>query len=368
VFFAGGEANLSEESARRAQSSAALDSVGLALIVARSLDASSYPALVLETPSELIVAASPSAALLLDPAGGQVVGRSLEDFTADRPVAGPDLFAGGRLNGFEAFRVLRRADGKRLRIRMWIRSFADQPSTRFVLVVMAADDALKRAVPAAMDRGEPPAVVGTADASLAIERISGDAGSLFGWSVEDLVGRSLMSLVAEKDVPNCLVALAEASASQHGVAIYVDVRGVSPDGGAPSVVGCELLILPLHPTPSCAFVVLPTSVELSRTPLSADLPEILARLGRGAEMAQLVRGATAGITERDLPGLSNLTIRELEVLTRLLDGDRAPAIAADLFLSQGTVRNHLASIFSKVGVGSQQQLLTLFRAARAERR
>jgi DNA-binding NarL/FixJ family response regulator len=127
------------------------------------------------------------------------------------------------------------------------------------------------------------------------------------------------------------------------------------------------LILPLYPSPSCAFVFLPTPVELPREHVSADLSAMLARLGRGAEVAQLVRGATAGITERDLPGLSNLTTRELEILTRLLDGDRAPAIAADLFLTQGTVRNHLASIFSKVGVASQQQLLTLFRAARASR-
>ena len=107
---------------------------------------------------------------------------------------------------------------------------------------------------------------------------------------------------------------------------------------------------------------------MSRAHVSADLTEILVRLSRGAEVAQLVRGATAGLTELDLPGLSNLTTRELEVLSRLLDGDRAPAIAAELFLSQGTVRNHLGSIFSKVGVTSQQQLLTLFRAARAGER
>ena len=132
-------------------------------------------------------------------------------------------------------------------------------------------------------------------------------------------------------------------------------------------IGCEVLILPLYPSPSCAFVFLPTPVQWPRAHVSADLSAILARLGRGADIAQLVRGATAGLTEHDLPGLSKLTTRELEVLTRLLDGDRAPAIAAELFLTQGTVRNHLASIFSKVGVTSQQQLLTLFRAARASR-
>jgi DNA-binding CsgD family transcriptional regulator len=334
-------------------------------LAARALDNSHYAALVLDVPSETIVAASSAAALLLDPSGGPVVGCSLEQFTADRPTAGPDLFAGGRLNGFEAFRVLRRTGGSNLRVRVWIRSFADQPSSRYVLVVIVPDQEGSRA-PRPVDRPASPAVFGTADASLIIERISSDADSLFGWSVTDLVGHSLMSLVAEHDVPNCLAAIGEASASQNGVTLYLDLRGRDDDKATP--VGCEVLILPLHPTPSCAFVFLPTPVALPRAHISADLSAILLRLSRGAEVAQLVRGATAGLSERDLPGLSNLTTRELEILTRLLDGDRAPAIAQELFLTQGTVRNHLTSIFSKVGVTSQQQLLTLFRAARATRR
>lgn len=341
---------------------------GFARIAAHALDTSPYPALVLAVPSELIIAASPAASLLLDPTGQPVVGQALEQFTADRPTAGPDLFAGGRLNGFEAFRVLKRAHGGNQRVRMWIRSFADQPTSRYVLVVIVADQASatpSRPVSAPQDS---PAVVGTADASLIIERISSDADSLFGWSVRDLVGGSLMGLIAEHDVPNCLAALGEASASQNGVTLYLDVRGGGTVDGDAVPVGCEVLILPLYPSPSCAFVFLPTPVELPRKHVSAELSAILVRLGRGAEVAQLVRGATAGLTERELPGLSSLTTRELEVLTRLLDGDRAPAIAAELSLTQGTVRNYLASIFSKVGVTSQQQLLTLFRAARAGRR
>jgi DNA-binding NarL/FixJ family response regulator len=59
--------------------------------------------------------------------------------------------------------------------------------------------------------------------------------------------------------------------------------------------------------------------------------------------------------------LRGLTSRECEIVTRLLDGDRVPAIAVKLFLSQSTVRNHLASVFTKMGVASQQQLLDAFR-------
>jgi len=319
--------------------------------------------LVLEVPSERIVASSPGAQQLLDPDGGAVLGRYLEEFTADRAVSGTDLFAGGRMNGFEAFRVLRRAHGTDLKVRMWIRTFDHQPASRFVLVVIVADQAAQSAMGASWQ--DAPAVVGTANASLLIERISSDAEDLFGRSVEDLLGQSLMGLVAEQDVPNCLAALSEASATQNGVTLYLDIRAGDDYAESAGVLACEVLILPLQPSPSCAFVFLPTSAGFSRARVSADLSEILVRLGRGAEVAQLVRGVFSGITERDVPGLSRLTTRELEIVTRLLDGDRAPAIATRLFLSQSTVRNHLASVFGKLGVTSQQELFNLFRDAQA---
>ncbi len=48
-------------------------------------------------------------------------------------------------------------------------------------------------------------------------------------------------------------------------------------------------------------------------------------------------------------------------MTLLLDGDRTPAIARKLFLSQSTVRNHLASVFAKLGVNSQQELVDVLK-------
>ncbi len=63
----------------------------------------------------------------------------------------------------------------------------------------------------------------------------------------------------------------------------------------------------------------------------------------------------------EVPGLGRLTSREWAVVTRLLDGQRVSAIAADLFVSQSTVRNHLSSIYAKLGVHSQVDLIRLLR-------
>jgi DNA-binding CsgD family transcriptional regulator len=60
--------------------------------------------------------------------------------------------------------------------------------------------------------------------------------------------------------------------------------------------------------------------------------------------------------------LSRLTAKEWEILVRLMDGHRVPSIAADLFISQSTVRHHLSSIFAKVGVHSQDELIRLLRS------
>jgi len=76
-------------------------------------------------------------------------------------------------------------------------------------------------------------------------------------------------------------------------------------------------------------------------------------------------GLIAGLEQlpalAEAPQLGELTSRELAVLTRLLDGQRASGIAADLFVSQSTVRNHLSSIYTKLGVHGQVDLIRLLR-------
>ncbi|MFZ5889553.1 MAG: response regulator [Myxococcota bacterium] len=60
----------------------------------------------------------------------------------------------------------------------------------------------------------------------------------------------------------------------------------------------------------------------------------------------------------------HLSSRELEVLALLARGDRVEQIAAAMFLSRHTVRNHLKAIFRKVGVHSQAELVGLARRSK----
>jgi two-component system nitrate/nitrite response regulator NarL len=85
-------------------------------------------------------------------------------------------------------------------------------------------------------------------------------------------------------------------------------------------------------------------------------------LHRDCDAADLVRAwqaraprrpATAGSAAAHGP--TDPTPRELEVTTLLAQGMTNRQIAAELFISEHTVRNHLGRIFAKLGVGSRTQ-------------
>ena len=57
------------------------------------------------------------------------------------------------------------------------------------------------------------------------------------------------------------------------------------------------------------------------------------------------------------PELDSLSPRESEVLQLFMEGSRVMNIARALCISQHTVRNHLQSVYRKLGVGSQAELI-----------
>ncbi|MCZ4500485.1 MAG: MerR family transcriptional regulator [Marmoricola sp.] len=82
-----------------------------------------------------------------------------------------------------------------------------------------------------------------------------------------------------------------------------------------------------------------------------------------AELADAVRRVHAGLrvvdpalaTDSLIAGESPLTVRETEVLQAAQDGSSVAAIAAKLFLSEGTVRNHLSAAIGKTGAGNRSE-------------
>ncbi|CAI9404300.1 response regulator transcription factor [Nocardioides sp. T2.26MG-1] len=82
-----------------------------------------------------------------------------------------------------------------------------------------------------------------------------------------------------------------------------------------------------------------------------------------AQLADAVRRVHAGLrvvdpalaTDSLVAGDSPLTARETEVLQAARDGSPVAAIAARLFLSEGTVRNHLSAAIGKTGATNRAE-------------
>ncbi|MGB5103477.1 MAG: response regulator transcription factor [Steroidobacteraceae bacterium] len=70
---------------------------------------------------------------------------------------------------------------------------------------------------------------------------------------------------------------------------------------------------------------------------------------------------TRGGAATDPAALSALTSRETEILRLVAQGAGNADIAAKLFISDKTVRNHLTSIFDKLGVDSRARAIVYAR-------
>ena len=91
---------------------------------------------------------------------------------------------------------------------------------------------------------------------------------------------------------------------------------------------------------------------------SAQVQSVLQRLGVEVEGSEgSLRALPASSRSSAHPELDSLSPRECEIAELLLEGHRVSIIARRLFISPHTVRNHLQSVYRKIGVRSQAELI-----------
>jgi DNA-binding NarL/FixJ family response regulator len=86
--------------------------------------------------------------------------------------------------------------------------------------------------------------------------------------------------------------------------------------------------------------------------------ELVEAVARGLRRARLLQSRNT-VPPTSVAVWGMLSDRECEVVRGLYAGHSPQAIAESLSISQYTVRNHLRSIYSKLGVHSQRELLSL---------
>jgi DNA-binding NarL/FixJ family response regulator len=133
-----------------------------------------------------------------------------------------------------------------------------------------------------------------------------------------------------------------------------------------------LLVAPLtreHPgRVSFALLGLPPTPVGARADRVAELERRLRHIATEVRAAGVLDDLDVMPATSEHPQLSELTSRQWEILSRLLRGERVPTIARGLFISQSTVRNHLAGIYARFDVHSQAELLEAVRRPPSTRR
>jgi DNA-binding CsgD family transcriptional regulator len=331
---------------------------------------SEVPLAAVDLPSGRLLAANPALADALGSTVGMLTGSSSLDWLApaDRPAArlAFQALGDGELSGYQAIRRFAHPRDPDRVFSVWV-SVVDVGGARVGLaavVPFAEYDNQFRALPPVSKVPEPGnAVLGTVDSSWRIDRISQDVAPLLGLSPEQCAGQPVLGVIHPADLPAFLAAVEHARRGERAVRLALRLSVRSRDWAPVTVV-----LAPLAPgdPPPLAFALIrddaaadPPGPEDStrEMQLEAHVLRIADELHAAGLIPRLARLPV--LTEQ--PQLGRLSSREWAVLARLLDGQRIAAIAADLLVSPGTVRGHLSSIYAKLGVRSQAELIRLVR-------
>lgn len=195
--------------------------------------------------------------------------------------------------------------------------------------------------------------VGTVDPEWRILAVSSESERLLGVPADAMVGTRLLARVPPADADHlvsagALVEVAHSVALKISWAVDHEMRGLTCFLAKPE--GMRDRIFMLVPE-----VPLPPSQEHRTVELERHLVKIAAEI----EASGVLDRFFALAYPAHLPELQHLSVRQWEILSRLLQGQRVPTIADELFVSQSTVRNQLSAIFRRFGVHSQAELLAV---------
>ena len=156
-------------------------------------------------------------------------------------------------------------------------------------------------------------------------------------------------------------------AVERALALAPDV--VLMDVRMPEMDGVDAVAVLARRAPNCRVVMLTTfdDEEYVVQALRAGAAGYLLKDLPAAELAEAVRLANAGVTQLDEAAAKHvaaaltprsagtLTERETEVLRLIASGATNREIAARLYLSEGTVKNHISRILSRLGLRDRTQ-------------
>src|SRR4051794_5712306 len=282
----------------------------------------------------------------------QLIGTDPTRYLAKATSPALPLLVSGQILGYETTTTLRRQDGQLMDVHVWAHSLDSHRPPETALLVI--DDETAPGAGPWGPAAEPVALLGTVDPEWRIDRITAGVEELLGYQPSEVTGQPVLGVVHPGDVAELLTGLGHAAGA--GTSVVVRVRLHARDG---TWRWCRACLATFPDAGGFAFLVTPVSDSAGSADLAQELRERLVRIAFEVQAARALPQAASLPTVSELPGLETLTAREVQILTELRAGRRGADIARSMNLAQSTVRNHLASVYRKLGVDSQVSLLAV---------
>jgi len=308
------------------------------------LGGDSQPRLAIDLDTLAVVGANQAAYVLLGGDPPSLEGTAVIDVvvTGERPAveASVRLLASGAIDGYRAVRRLQKADGSELTASVWAQ-MTTIGGTRMALATIEGDSTgLSWPMPDASTR----MALAVTDHDWVIEHASSDTEGILGLGPEAYEGSSLLSLLRPADVQGFMGAVGRVAAGGGAATLRVHIR---TEKGRWQDVYCVVVAMCRHSPPRLGLAL--AVIAEPGGEMSLDTCRQVAE--RGVDALSSIEQFRSRLP----PG--NFSMRQWEILSRLVHGERVQDIADALYLSPSTVRNHLTAIYRKFGVHSQAELL-----------
>lgn len=317
------------------------------------------PIVIIELDHFTVLALSSSFAAHVGLKPDEMIGKPILNLLADPDRADATLaleaLRGGVIDFYRAHPKVRGADEQPVLGTAWVHAVEWGAKRVAVVEARMGNGPTDQPLGDYLHHGSLDMVIGTMDEQWVISVVSNDIKAALGISAEDAIGRTLTDLVHGND-ENWLRDAWKMATVERAVSIRVTPRH---DGGWEQL--CCLLSC-LAGSQNRAFILIRLfDVHRDSTDQTSRLERHLWNIAAEVEASGILQrlGKTPNLAE--LPKMQLLSVRQWDIVNRLLQGERVATIAKELFVSEGTVRNHLSKVFERFGVHSQAELLKVLR-------
>lgn len=327
---------------------------------------SPLPMIVFSLPDQRVRAVNRAAADLVGMTAAQLTRRYAKDLfrpsEKGRTTIDLSALAAGAIDSYRARRTLVGADGP-VQTSIWVRAIPRRSGAMALLLVLPADhdDQFQLTTRALMGPLAVDLASGTMNDAGSIVTLSrANPGVLHSQRDGLTEARELIAHVHADDQPRLQEALANFRHDRRNLVVAIRIRHAHRGWVASD---CHLFATgDDNSGEPIGFVLAEAAAVMPITGRVAQLEHHLNRIA--AEVSAAVVSSPADTNQSPLDvEIEQLTSRQREIVSRLVDGQRVPTIAAALYLSQSTVRNHLAAVYRTFDVHSQPDLIELLRPA-----